>query len=61
MRNVAGFKVFHLSEAATGGVLLEKKFSEISQNPLENNCGKVSFSIKLQAELTVSDRSCVFS
>ena len=32
------------------GVLLEKLFSEISQNSQENICGKVSFSIKLHNE-----------
>ena len=52
---------FHLSEAATGGVLLEEVFLEILQNLQENTCGKVSFSIKVQAEATASDLSCVFS
>ena len=52
---------FHLSEAATGDVLLEKVFLEISQNLHENACGRVSFSIKMQAEATASDLSCVFS
>ena len=47
--NVIGFTVFHLSEAATGGVLLE------------NTCGKASFLIKLQAEATAPDLSRVFS
>ena len=41
--NVIRFTIFHLSEAATGGVQLEKVFLEISQNSQENNCGKVSF------------------
>ena len=41
--NVIGFTIFHLSEAATGGVLLEKEFSEISQNSQENTCGEVFF------------------
>ena len=41
--NVTGFTIFHLSEAATGGVLLEKLFLEILQNSLENTWGKVSF------------------
>ena len=59
--NVIGFTIFHLSEATTGGVLLEKVFSEISQNSQENTCGKVSFLIKLQAEATASDLSRVFS
>ena len=47
--NVIGFTIFHLSEAATGGVLLEKVFLEISQNSQINTCGKVPFLIKLQA------------
>ena len=37
-------------EAATGGVLYEKMFLEISQNSQENICARVSFLIKLQAE-----------
>ena len=41
--NATGFTIFHLSEAATGGVLLEKLFLEILQNSLENSWGKVSF------------------
>ena len=41
--NVIGFIIFHLSEAATGDVLLEKLFLEILQNSQENTCGKVSF------------------
>ena len=53
--------IFHLSEATTGSVLLEKMFLEISQNLQENNCGKVSFLIKLQTEATASDFSRVFS
>ena len=40
---VIGFTIFHLSVAATGGVLLEKVFVEILQNSQENTCGKVSF------------------
>ena len=56
-----GFTIFHLSEAATGGVLLEKVFLEMSQNSQENTCGKVSFLIELQAEATASDLSRVFS
>ena len=35
----------HKTEAATGGVLQEKVFLEISQ---ENTCVRVSFLIKLQ-------------
>ena len=30
--NVIGFTIFYLSEAANGGVLLEKAFLEILQN-----------------------------
>ena len=45
--NVIDFTIFHLSEAVTGGVLLEKVFLEISQNSQENTCGKVSFLIKV--------------
>ena len=41
------FTIFDFSEGATGGVLLEKVFVEISQNSQENTCGKVSFLIKL--------------
>ena len=51
--NVIGFAIFHLSEAATGSVLLEKVFWEISQNAQENaSYLKVSYLIKLQAEAT---------
>ena len=59
--NVIGLTIFHLSEAATGGVLLEKLFLEISQNSQESTCGKVSFLIYLLAEATASDLSRVFS
>ena len=38
-------------EAATGGVLLLKAFSEISKNLRENTCVSASFLIKLQAAL----------
>ena len=58
---VIDFTIFHLSVAATGGVLLEKVFLEIPQNSQENTCGKVSFLAKLQAEATASDLSRVFS
>ena len=58
--NVISFTIFHLSEAATRGVLLEKVPLEISQNSQENTCVKVSF-IKLQAETTASDLSFVFT
>ena len=43
--NVIGFPIFHFSEAATRGVLLEKVFLEILQNSQENNC--VSFFSKI--------------
>ena len=39
----------HSSKAATGGVLLEKVFLEISQNLQENTCARVYFLTKLQA------------
>ena len=55
------FTIFHILEAATGCVLQEKVFLEISQNSLENTCGKVSFLITLQAQATASDLSRVFS
>ena len=38
-----------MTEAATGGVLYEKVLLEISQNPQENTCARVSFLIKFQA------------
>ena len=41
--------VIVVSEAATGGVMSEKVFLEISKNSQENTCARVSFSIKLQA------------
>ena len=59
--NVNGFTIFHLSEAVTGGVLLEKVFLEILQISLENTCGKVPFLIKFQAEASATDLSRVFS
>ena len=59
--NVIGFTIFYLSEVTTGGVLLVKVFLEISQNSQENTYGKVSFLIKLHAEVTTSDLSRVFS
>ena len=59
--NVIGFTIFHLSEVATGGVMLEKAFLEIWHNSQENTRGKVSFLKNLQAEATASDLSRVFS
>ena len=47
-------------KAATGGVLLEKVFLEITQDSQENTCGKVPFLIRMQAEGTASDLSQVF-
>ena len=41
--NVISFTIFHLSEAATGGVLLEKAFLEISQNSQEHTCDEFFF------------------
>ena len=41
--NVISFTIFHLAEAATGGVLLEKVFLEILQNSQQNAWSKVSF------------------
>ena len=52
--------IFHLSEAVTGGILLQKVFLEVSQNSQENTCGKVSFLINLQAEAIASDLSLVY-
>ena len=50
MKSLMSFWFFHCSEAATGGVLLEKVFLEISQKSQENACARVSFLITLQAE-----------
>ena len=55
--NFIGFTIFLILEVATGYVLQEKMFLEISQNSQENTCSKVSFLIKLQAEVTASDLS----
>ena len=41
--------MFHHAEAATGGILEENVFLEISQNSQKNTCARVSFLIKLQA------------
>ena len=40
---------FQSAEAATGDVLLEKLFLELSENSQEKTCARVSFLIKLQA------------
>ena len=42
-------KVFQ--KQSPGGVMLKKAFIEISQNSLENDCARVSFLIKLHANL----------
>ena len=41
----------HTAEAVTGSCSVKKVFLEIWQNSQENTCGRVSFSIKLQALL----------
>ena len=38
-----------ISEAVVQGCSVKKVFLEISQNSLENTCGRVSFLIKFQA------------
>ena len=57
------FKVFFWrpSEAATGGVLQEKVFLEISQNSQENTCARVSFFCNFVKKETVAQVfSCEF-
>ena len=49
------------SEAATGGVLSEKVFLEISQNLQENTCARVSFLIKLQAQAKEISKNTLFT
>ena len=44
-------------KAATGGVLQEKMFLEISQNSQKNTCVRVSYLIKLQASACKSSKS----
>ena len=44
---IHGLLRFLSSEAATGGVLKERVFLEISQNSQENTCARVSFLIRL--------------
>ena len=51
--------VIVVSEAATGGVLSEKVFLEISKNSQENTCAKVSFSI-IKKETLAQVFSCEF-
>ena len=47
-------KLLLLNTAATGDVLQEKVFLEISQNSQENTRARVSFLIKLQGVVLVS-------
>ena len=47
---LSALEFFIFQKQPLRGVLLEKLFSEISQNWQENICGKVSFSIKLHNE-----------
>ena len=50
----AGISFLKVSEAATGGVLWDKVFLEISQNSQKTTCARAFFLIKLQAE------ACIF-
>ena len=45
--------------AATGGVLQEKVFLEVSQNLQENTCARVSFLIRLQLKLKATARNFI--
>ena len=45
------YRYFQYTEAATRGVLCKKVFLEISQNSQENTCARVSFLVKLQAQV----------
>ena len=47
----------HNSEAATGSVLKEEVFLEISQNSQEKSCARFAFLIKLQACLQLYQKS----
>ena len=47
----------HNSEAATGSVLKEEVFLEISQNLQEKSCARFAFLIKLQACLQLYQKS----
>ena len=49
---VAVIAILSIAEAATGVVLLEKAFLEISQNSQENTRSRVSMLIKLHAWVT---------
>ena len=49
MKPVVMFCRIQRKETATGGVLWEKVFLEISHNSQENTCVRVSFLIMLQA------------
>ena len=51
----------YTAEAATGGVLEETMFLEISQNAQENTCARVSILIKLQGSALFSCKFCEIS
>ena len=51
---LSSLPILLIREAITGGVLPEKMFLEISQNPQKNTCARVSFLITLQAYKRVS-------
>ena len=58
-------EVFLMALTSTEQLFIEKplyrRFLHNSQNSQENTCGKVSFLVKLQAEVTASDLSIIFS
>ena len=58
-------EVFLMALTSTEQLFIEKplyrRFLHYSQNSQENTCGKVSFLVKLQAEVTASDLSSIFS
>ena len=53
-------KYMIFTEAATRGVLQEKVFLGISQNSQENTCDRVSFLIKLQAQVFFCESCDIF-
>ena len=59
--NATGFTIFHLSEAATGGVSVRKVILGNFAKFTGKHLGQSLFLIKLQAEVTASDLFCVFS
>ena len=59
-KGCATFLLQH-TEAATGGVLWQKVFLEISQNSQESPCARVSFIIKLQTSGKHLCRSLFFN